>query len=79
MLILQFHTLKMLKCLFYNNIDQIFEKKTGQKAVFGHFVEKFDRKIAIFFWRTLPLKVSIYWRPGGFRKILGSVGQKWIS
>ena len=39
---------------------QIFEK-TVKKAVFGHFLKNFDKKIA-FFWRAVPLKVSIYWR-----------------
>ena len=39
---------------------QFFEK-TVKKAVFGHFLKNFDKKIA-FFWRALPLKVSIYWR-----------------
>ena len=37
-----------------------FLKKQVKKAVFGHFLENFDKKIA-FFWRAL-LKVSIYWR-----------------
>ena len=39
---------------------QIFEK-TVKKAVFGHFLKNFDKK-SRFFWRALPLKVSIYWR-----------------
>ena len=49
--------------LFWQNFlrrRQIFEK-TVKKAVFGHLLENFDQKIA-FFWRGLPLKVSIYWR-----------------
>ena len=37
------------------------EVKTVKKAIFGHFLKNFDKKIA-FFWRALPLKVSIYWR-----------------
>ena len=50
--------------LFWQNFlrrRQIFDK-TVKKAVFGHFLKNFDKKIA-FFWRALPLKVSIYWRP----------------
>ena len=39
---------------------QIFEK-TVKKAVFGQFLKNVDKKIA-FFWRALPLKISIYWR-----------------
>ena len=31
------------------------------KRPFGHFLENFDRKKSRFFWRALPLKVSIYW------------------
>ena len=29
-------------------------KKTGQKGVFRHFLEKNYQKIAFFFWRALP-------------------------
>ena len=57
-------------------------KKEVKKEVFGHFLESFDKKNCdVFFWPVLPLKVSIYvsiGTQGAFRKILGSVGQKWI-
>ena len=39
-----------------------FLKKQVKKAVFRHFLKNVDKKI-VFFWRALPLKVSIYWRP----------------
>ena len=58
---------------------QIFEKKTIKKAFFGHFLKKFYKKIA-FFWRVRsPSELVYIGAVGAFRKILGSVGQKWIS
>ena len=33
---------------------QIFEKKTVKKAVFGHFLKNFDKKIAFFLARAHP-------------------------
>ena len=41
-------------------LEKNFEKKTGQKGVFRHFLENVYKKIA-FFWRALPSS-SIYWR-----------------
>ena len=38
-----------------------FLKKQVKKAVFGQFLENLDKKTR-FFWRALPLKISIYWR-----------------
>ena len=56
-----------------------FLKKQVKKAVFGHFLENIDKKLR-FFWGALPLKVSIYIDvEGAFRKIWGSVGQKYFS
>ena len=52
------------KTLFWRNFlrrRQFFEKKQVKKAVFGHFLENFDKKNA-FFWRALPLKTRRYWR-----------------
>ena len=57
---------------------QIFEK-TVKKAVFGHFLKNFDKKIAFFFGARSPSKLVYVGAKGAFRKILGSVGQKWIS
>ena len=57
---------------------QIFEK-TVKKAVFGHFLKNFDKKIAFFFGARSPSKLVYIGAKGAFRKILGSVGQKWIS
>ena len=45
---------------------KIFFEKTVKKGVFRHFLENFDKKMRFFGARS-------------FRKILGSVGQKWIS
>ena len=45
---------------FFLGRPNCFSEKTGQKAVFRHFLKNFDKKIE-FFWRALPLKVSIYW------------------
>ena len=53
---------------------RIFEK-TVKKAVFEHF-EKCWQKNRVFFGARSPSKL-IY--VGALRKILGSVGQKWIS
>ena len=61
-------------------MNKVGQKKQVKKAGFGHFLEYFDKKIAFFLARA-PLKVSIYvsiGTQGAFRKILGSVGQKWI-
>ena len=56
---------------------KIFEK-TVKKAVFGHFLKNFDKKIAFFGARS-PSKLVYIGAQGAFRKILGSVGQKGIS
>ena len=56
---------------------QIFEK-TVKKAVFGHFLKNFDKKMRFFGARS-PSKIASIGAEGAFRKILGSVGQKWIS
>ena len=57
---------------------QIFEKIV-KKVVFGHFLKNFDKKIAFFFGAGSPSKLVYIGAEGAFRKILGSVGQKWIS
>ena len=49
-----------------------FEKKTGKKGVFRHFLENIDQKIA-FFGASSHLKFSTYLGN------LGPVSQKWIS
>ena len=56
---------------------QIFER-TVKKAVFGHFLKNFDKKMRFFGARS-PSKIAYIGAEGAFRKILGSVGQKWIS
>ena len=53
-------------------------KKTVKKAVFGHFLKNFDKKLRFFGARS-PSKLVYIGAKGAFRKILGSVGQKWIS
>ena len=40
---------------------QIFEKRP-KKGIFGHFLEKFDQKIAFFFGARSRFKISIDWR-----------------
>ena len=55
------------------------EKKTVKKAVFGRFLKKLDKKIAFFFGARSPSKLVYIGAEGALRKILGSVGQKWIS
>ena len=52
------------KALFCITLANFWKKvKSG---VFGHFLKNFDKKNfdkkRRFFWRVLPLKVSIYWR-----------------
>ena len=66
--------------LFWQNFlrrRQIFEK-TVTKAVFGHFLKNFDKKNRAFGARS-PSKLVCIGAEGAFRKILGSVGQQWIS
>ena len=41
-------------------------------------MESFDQKISVFSARAPPSKVVYIGAKGAFRKILGSVGQKWI-
>ena len=53
--------------------------KNSQKAVFGNFLKNFDKKIAFFFGARSPSKLVYIGAEGAFRKILGSVRQKWIS
>ena len=55
-----------------------FLKKQVKKAVFGHFLENFDKKNAFFGARS-PSNLVYIGAKGAFRKILGSVGQNWIS
>ena len=31
-------------------------------SIFGHFMESFDKKSCVFFWRAFPLKFSLCWR-----------------
>ena len=64
--------------LFVLRRRQIF-KKTVKKAVFGHFLKNFDKKKCVFFGARSPSKLVYIGAEGAFRKILGSVRQKWIS
>ena len=43
--------------------SRFFGARSPSKLVyiFEKFLKNFDKKIA-FFWRALPLKISIYWR-----------------
>ena len=68
------------KTLFWPNILRRRQnlEKTGQEGVLRYFLETFDRKIK-FFGAHSPLKIGIFRRLGAFRKVLGSVYQKWIS
>ena len=56
-----------------------FKKKTVKKAVFGHLLKNFGKKIAFFFGARSPSKLLYIGAKGAFRKNLGSVGQKWFS
>ena len=49
------------------------------RRVFRHFLENFDQKNCVFSARAPPSKLVNNGAEGDFRKILGSVGQKWIS
>ena len=53
--------------------------KTVKKAVFGHFLKNFAFFSRFFFGARSPSKLVYVGAKGAFRKILGSVGQKWIS
>ena len=53
--------------------------KNSQKSRFWALFEKFGQKIAFFFGARSPSKLAYIGAKGTFRKILGSVGQKWIS
>ena len=67
--------------LFWQNFlrrRQIFEKNS-QKSRFWALFEKFWQKNSVFFGARSPSKVVYIGAKGAFRKILGSVGQKWIS
>ena len=54
-----------------------FWKKQSKKPFF--FLKNFDKKIAFFFGARSPSKLVYIGAKGAFGKILGSVGQKWIS
>ena len=54
-------------------------KKQVKKAVFGHFLENFDKKKTRLFGARSPSKLVYIGAEVALRKILGSVGQKWIS
>ena len=59
--------------LFWSNFlrrRQIFEKKTSQKAVFGHFLENFDKKNALFFGARSLSKLLYIGTEGAFITIL---------
>ena len=60
-------------------LAKFFFEKTVKKAVFGHFLKNFDKQIGFFFGASSPSKLVYIGAKGAFRKILGSVGQKWIS
>ena len=48
----------MLKCLFYNNIDQIFEKKKQVKKPFlGTLWKNLTEKLQFFFGERSPSKL----------------------
>ena len=65
---------------FFSELSYSSKKfwKTGQKAVFEHFLEKFDENL-LFFGARSPSKLVYFGAKGAFRKILGSIDQKWIS
>ena len=50
----------------------------GLAGFFGHFLENFDKKTRFFGARS-PSKLVYIGAQGAFRKILGSIGKKWIS
>ena len=52
-------------------------EKMGQKGIFRNFLENFDQKKRLFFWRALPLKNN-FGAKGAFRKILSSFSRKLI-
>ena len=54
-------------------------KKQVKKAVFVHFLENFHKKNRVFFGARSPSNLVYIGAEGAFRKILGSVSQKWIS
>ena len=56
-----------------------FKKKQSKKPFFWHFLKNVDKKIAFFFGARSPSKLVYIGAQGAFRKIVGSVGQKWIS
>ena len=67
--------------LFWQNFlrrRQIFEK-TVKKNRFWALFEKFWQKNCVFFGARSPSKLVYIGAEGAFRKILGSVRQKWIS
>ena len=49
------------------------------KTVFGHFLKKILTKNSVFFGARSPSKLVYIGAKGAFRKILGSVCEKWIS
>ena len=59
------------------NCRQI-KMKTGYERGFVHFLENFSNKLCSF-WCALPSKIVKFGAKGSFRKVLGSVSQKWIS
>ena len=54
-------------------------RKRPKKCVFRLFLKIFNQKIAFFSARAPPSKLVFIGAEGAFRKILGSVCQKWIS
>ena len=53
--------------------------KNSQKSRFWALLEKIWQKNRVFFGARSPSKLVYIGAKGAFRKILGSVGQKWIS
>ena len=54
-------------------------KKTVKKSRFWALFEKFWQKNRVFFGARSPSKLEYIDAKSAFRKVLGSVGQKWIS
>ena len=57
---------------------EAIKKKSPKKAILGTFWKTLTKKLR-FFGTRFPLKISIDWHEGAFRKILRSASQKWIS
>ena len=66
------------KFCFFLRRRQNFEKNSPKKGFLGTFWKSLTKK-SRFSERAPPSKLVYFGAQGAFRKILGSVGQKWIS